>query len=72
MPMLESVLRCAGLSLGDVDCFAVSAGPGSFTGLRIGVGAVKGLAFGAGRPCVNRPPPSMVISRWEEPGPSGC
>ena len=52
MPMLESVLRCAGLSLGDVDCFAVSAGPGSFTGLRIGVGAVKGLAFGAGRPCV--------------------
>lgn len=52
MPMLESALHCAGLTVEDVDCFAVSAGPGSFTGLRIGVGAVKGMAFGAGKPCV--------------------
>ena len=50
-PMAERVLRAAGLTVADVDCFAVAAGPGSFTGLRIGAGTVKGLAWAAEKPC---------------------
>lgn len=52
MPMVEQVLKCAGRTMEDVDAFAVSVGPGSFTGVRIGVSSVKGLAFGTGKPCV--------------------
>jgi len=51
MPMAERVLRAAGLTVADIDCFAVAAGPGSFTGLRIGAGTVKGLAWAAEKPC---------------------
>lgn len=52
LPMLHSLLRCTGISLQEIGCFAVSAGPGSFTGLRIAIGAIKGLAYGLDRPCV--------------------
>ena len=52
MPLAESLFRNVGLSARDMDAFAVAAGPGSFTGLRIGVAAAKGLAFGAERPAV--------------------
>ena len=51
LPMAQSLLNCLSLSFSDMDCFAVSTGPGSFTGLRIGIGAVKGLAYGLNRPC---------------------
>ena len=51
LPSIESLMASAGLSFDDVDCFAVSAGPGSFTGVRIGVSTVKGLAFGRGKIC---------------------
>ena len=44
LPMVESVLKNAQLTLRDIDAFAVSAGPGSFTGIRIGIALVKGLA----------------------------
>lgn len=43
-PTIEEVLRRAGISLSSVDCFAAANGPGSFTGVRIGLSAVKGLA----------------------------
>ncbi|MCL1831683.1 MAG: tRNA (adenosine(37)-N6)-threonylcarbamoyltransferase complex dimerization subunit type 1 TsaB [Oscillospiraceae bacterium] len=46
LPLMTSILSAANLQLSDIDAFAVSHGPGSFTGLRIGVSAVKGLAFG--------------------------
>lgn len=46
-PMIELALREADLSVGDLDGVAVAAGPGSFTGLRIGMGAAKGLCRGA-------------------------
>lgn len=51
MPMVEEMLRQAALSVEDMDLLAVSAGPGSFTGVRIGVSALKGLAFTADKPC---------------------
>lgn len=51
MPMVESMLKNAGLTLAEMDLIAVAAGPGSFTGLRIGVSAAKGLAWPAEKPC---------------------
>lgn len=52
LPMTEALLGSLGLTAADMDLFAVSAGPGSFTGVRIGVATVKGLAFGTGKPCI--------------------
>ena len=52
LPMAEDLLRHAGLALRDVDAVAVSHGPGSFTGVRIGVATVKGLCWGADKPAV--------------------
>jgi tRNA threonylcarbamoyladenosine biosynthesis protein TsaB len=47
-----AVLQRAGLALDDVDLFAVASGPGAFTGLRIGIATMQGLAFALGRPAV--------------------
>lgn len=52
LPMIESILKNTGNTAADIDLFAVSTGPGSFTGIRIGVSAVKGLAFVNNTPCV--------------------
>lgn len=52
MPIVEGILKNTGLSMADIDAVAVSAGPGSFTGIRIGVSAAKGLAFAADKPAV--------------------
>ena len=52
MPMIEAVLNAAGLSMGDLDAVAAVTGPGSFTGVRIGVATAKGLAHGASLPCI--------------------
>ena len=52
MPMVDAMLKNADLSLGDIDRFAVTVGPGSFTGLRIGIAAVKGMAMGTGKETV--------------------
>ena len=52
LPMVESVLKIAGYTADDVDLFVCTAGPGSFTGVRIGAATVKGLAFGKGKPCI--------------------
>ena len=47
LDIIDKVLIYSGIQLMDIDCIAVSSGPGSFTGLRIGYSAVKGLAFGS-------------------------
>lgn len=52
LPAIDGLFKKTGLSPDDIDMFAVSAGPGSFTGVRIGVSLIKGLAFGKNRPCV--------------------
>ena len=52
MPIVEGLLSNTGLKAADMDAIAVSAGPGSFTGVRIGVSAAKGLAWAADKPCV--------------------
>ena len=51
MPMVRSVVEQAGKTLSDLGGIAVANGPGSYTGLRIGVAAVKALSFGLGTGC---------------------
>lgn len=51
MPLLDGMLKTAGLTLDDMDIIAVAQGPGSFTGIRIGVSAAKGLAWAKALPC---------------------
>lgn len=52
LPMAESALKSLRLDFSDIDAYAVTVGPGSFTGVRIGVSLVKGLAFSKGAPCI--------------------
>ena len=52
MPMIEAALASAGKTAGEMDAIAAVTGPGSFTGVRIGVATAKGLAHGAGIPCI--------------------
>lgn len=51
LPMVEHLLHSARVTPAQVECYAVAAGPGSFTGLRIGIAAAKGMAFATGAPC---------------------
>ncbi|MBM3810357.1 MAG: tRNA (adenosine(37)-N6)-threonylcarbamoyltransferase complex dimerization subunit type 1 TsaB [Acidimicrobiia bacterium] len=48
-PQVEALLREAGLGVADIDCFAAASGPGSFTGVRVALSAVKGLAEATGK-----------------------
>lgn len=52
MPMIDSTLKNAEIPLESIDIFACSVGPGSFTGIRIGVSAIKGLCDGLGKKCM--------------------
>ncbi|MDO5022175.1 MAG: tRNA (adenosine(37)-N6)-threonylcarbamoyltransferase complex dimerization subunit type 1 TsaB [Eubacteriales bacterium] len=52
MPMIEEAFEKSSLSVSDVDYFAAVTGPGSFTGVRIGVSAVKAMAHAKNKPCI--------------------
>ena len=52
MPLLRWVMNEAGLGFPDIDRIAVTTGPGSFTGLRVGIAAARGIALAAGKPAV--------------------
>ena len=51
LPMIDTALRACGLTMEDIDLLGVTSGPGSFTGLRIGLSVVKGLALPRQIPC---------------------
>ena len=53
MDMINKVIGLSGLTLSDLDGFAVTRGPGSFTGLRIGISSIKGIAAASGNPVVS-------------------
>ena len=52
LPICEDLLKNSRMTLNDIDLFAAAIGPGSFTGLRIGISALKGFAFACGKNCV--------------------
>ena len=53
LPSVEQALKMAEISINDIDVFACSTGPGSFTGVRIGVATIKGIAYGKNKPCIS-------------------
>ena len=55
LPMLDTMLEELGITLEEVDAFTIAAGPGSFTGLRIGAATVKGLAYALQKPIISIP-----------------
>lgn len=63
MPMAADLLKNTGLTLDEMDVVAVAAGPGSFTGVRIGVAAAKGLAWPGDKPCA--PCSTLESMAWQ-------
>lgn len=63
LPLIDKLLDRAGVRLSDVSAFAVAIGPGSFTGLRIGLSTVKGLAYGSEAPVVGISTLAAVAAR---------
>ena len=59
LPMVQNTLSSAMLSIEDINAFAINNGPGSFTGIRNGISAVKGLAAPDNKPCI---PVSTLLS----------
>ncbi len=68
LPMIENVLKSSGVSASELDYIAVSNGPGSFTGVRIGVSAVKGIAQPLNIPCVSVSTTEVIAKPLENTG----
>ncbi|MCX5717156.1 MAG: tRNA (adenosine(37)-N6)-threonylcarbamoyltransferase complex dimerization subunit type 1 TsaB [Nitrospirae bacterium] len=65
MTEIEHCLKQSGIKISDIDVFAVAAGPGSFTGLRIGLSTVKGFSYATGKPIVSVP--TLEALAWNFP-----
>ena len=68
LPMIEGVLKSSGVSVNELDYIAISNGPGSFTGVRIGVSAVKGIAQPLNIPCVSVSTTEVIAKPLENTG----
>jgi tRNA threonylcarbamoyladenosine biosynthesis protein TsaB len=66
---IELLLHHLGLGPQDLDGLAVSTGPGSFTGLRVGLSSIQGLALGTGSPCLGLPALDVLAAQGAEFGP---
>jgi len=66
LPLIDDLLRAVGRGLSDVGAFAVALGPGSFTGLRIGLSTVKGLVYGSAAPIVGIPTLYALAARVDD------
>ncbi len=69
LPLIDGALSAAGIVANDIDGVAVSAGPGSFTGVRIGMGTAKGIALGLGVPLY--PVPTLLGLAYNMAGHEG-
>lgn len=65
MPEIDHILKMSSLKIKDIDFFSISIGPGSFTGLRVGLSTVKGLSFSTGKPIVAVP--TLEAFAWNFP-----
>jgi tRNA threonylcarbamoyladenosine biosynthesis protein TsaB len=63
MPIIDMALKTVGMKIEDIDGFAISIGPGSFTGLRIGLSTMKGLCLATGKPLVSVPSLDALASK---------
>lgn len=72
MPTVEKAFKVSGLTLQDIDAIGVSIGPGSFTGVRIGMSVAKGLAFSADKPLIAVPTLKALAYRYFKPGKLIC
>ncbi|MBO4605429.1 MAG: tRNA (adenosine(37)-N6)-threonylcarbamoyltransferase complex dimerization subunit type 1 TsaB [Bacteroidales bacterium] len=73
-PFVAEVLEERGLKVADCAAVCLSAGPGSYTGLRVGSSTAKGLCFGAGIPLISLSTPDIIVSKAIAQGlvPAGC
>jgi tRNA threonylcarbamoyladenosine biosynthesis protein TsaB len=67
MPMIEEAMARAGRTYRDLDRIAVTVGPGSFTGVRVGLAAARGLGLAAGKPVVGVPTTEVLAAAIPEP-----
>lgn len=72
LPLCQELLREAGKQPGDVDLFSAVIGPGSFTGIRIGTAAAKGLAWALEKPCKGVSSLLSMAWNWDGEGPVCC
>jgi tRNA threonylcarbamoyladenosine biosynthesis protein TsaB len=69
LPAIELLLQNVGIAPTEVDAYAVTAGPGSFTGLRVGISTVQGLALALDRPCLGLSTLDVLAARIQDAAP---